>query len=501
MGVKMKTLIDEIVASSLDELKNDDNIVSIFLVGSMSHKDYQEKVLNDYDIRFIVKEMNLVTYEKITCTLENIKLEILKNGIGCQISDVIGPAKMQPIKDRNILIHGISMTETDLDNLPNIHKYSYYKSYEHIYGVDLISKYRNLIITPDDVIFSVEGIDFCIDLIKSKKNSYTKWQVDDNKLVLKREYINIDDYDMLELFYYAYNKAKDNIINMIKTNNLKVNLDDYLDMTSDELCLIDKIEGNRLSLNDIGDSGIYTIKKILYKLEQACLKITKSHKQFYNSLEWGIIDTETREMRKNGFDYLKQLKLPTGNNFSVKYSEYLLKKNEIAKIIENSAYIVIFEPPNKDCQRYGITNVDSISVVDDYLAENNFNLDNYNVSFVEMIKERPDSYAGTLLSDGTGNTIIETIDRTCDSRLLTSTGADSQRIKYYHYLSFDDQIRTAPREINEIKEICQYFRGYYEFAYGEIRGLKDIYFTYYSPNDKYINIFEGGKRKCKNITK
>ena len=75
------------------------------------------------------------------------------------------------------------------------------------------------------------------------------------------------------------------------------------------------------------------------------------------------------------------------------------------------------------------------------------------------------------------------------------------RINTYRYISFDDLIPQTPSKINEIKEMCQYFKGYYEFAYGEIRGIKDVYFTYYSPNENYINVFEGGKIKCKNITK
>ena len=61
----MKKTIDKIVGKYIKVLEDDPRIISIFLVGSMSSLDYQEKELNDYDIRFIVKEMNLEIYSKI----------------------------------------------------------------------------------------------------------------------------------------------------------------------------------------------------------------------------------------------------------------------------------------------------------------------------------------------------------------------------------------------------------------------------------------------------
>ena len=320
-------------------------------------------------------------------------------------------------------------------------------------------------------------------------------------MTLKREYVKATDNDMLELFYYSYKKAIDNINNMIKTNNFKVDLNVYLDFDEEEKELTDKINNNSLTTVDISDKSIKILEKVLLKLAQLCLKIYKQNKKYYNSLEWGIIDQDSREVRKNGFDHIKKIKLPTGHNFSVGYHEYQVRKTQIADMIKDSKYIVIFEPPNKSNTRYGITSISSIDQIDEYIIKNNYNLQKYNVSFIEIINELQNSFAGTVMTDGNGNTIIETIDGTCDSRELTSIGANAKHINSYRFMSFDDNDSNVPRIIREIKEMCQYFRGYYEFAYGEIRGIKDIYFTFYSPNENYINIFEGGKIKCKNITK
>ncbi len=497
----MKQEIDKIIKKNITKLEQNSNILSIFLVGSMASDDYKEKELNDYDIRFIVSEMNISTYEEINKALTKIKTEIEELKIGCQISDVIGPVKMVPKEKRNVLIHSITMTKKELDNLPNIHKYSYSKNYQHMYGEDLIDKYKKLIITPNDIINAVEGIDFCIELISKGQNSYSKWIIDDERLTLKREYVATSNIDMMELFYYSYNKAISNINNMIETNDFIVKLNNYLDFDEEERQLINKIETNTLSVVDINNKSIKIIQKILLKLAKITLNIYKDNKKYYNSLEWGIIDTDSRDTRRNGFDFLKRVKIPTGNNFSMSYNEYLQSKERIAKRINNSKYIVIFEPPNKEYKRYGVTNVSNIDEIDEYIINKNLPLEKYNVSFIEIIKETIDSFAGTVMTDGKGNTIIETISGTCDSRELTSTGAMQGRINTYRYISFDDLIPQTPSKINEIKEMCQYFKGYYEFAYGEIRGIKDVYFTYYSPNENYINVFEGGKIKCKNITK
>ena len=119
----------------------------------------------------------------------------------------------------------------------------------------------------------------------------------------------------------------------------------------------------------------------------------------------------------------------------------------------------------------------------------------------EIIKEVKNSFAGVVMTDGKGNTVIETISGTCDTRELTSTGADATRIKRYEYENFDDYTLGEPRIIKEIRDMCQYFNGYYEFAYGNIRGENNVYFTFYSSNEEYINIFKGGKRKWKSIMK
>ena len=494
----MKNTVDNIVKDSIQELIQDERIISIFLVGSMVNDNYIEKKYNDYDIRFIVKDINVDVYEKITKVLDEIKDKIEKKGIACQVSDVIGPVKMNSNSDRNVLIHGITMTEKDLDDLPNIHKYSYSSSYAMISGNDLIKKYKNIVIKPSDIISSIEGIEFCINLIKKRENSCNKWVKKNNEMVLEREFFDINDEAMIELFNYSYKKAVSNINNMIKTNRIRENISSFLELSDNEKVLISKIESNTLCASDIKEN-INTMISILYKLEKCTIEIYSKKNKYFNSLDWGIINESLGVLRSNGFDYLKKLELPVGNNFIVKYKDYLNNKEEFNERIKDSEYLVMFEPPNNAYQKYAIFSVNNTDQIDDFIKDNDLFLDNYCVSFVEMIKVIDNSFAGVLMSDGKGSTIIEIVNGTCDSRELTSRGVDPKKTRKYESFDFEDELIGAPKIIKEIKDICQYFKGYYEFAYGSIRGEKKIYFTFYSSNDEYINIFKGGKKYGKTL--
>ena len=484
--------LNRLIEQNTKDLKQNINLRSIFLVGSMASNNYHEKDINDYDIRFILSYMNCETYKEILDILEKIKFDILDKGIGCEISTVIGPVKIEKKKKKNVLIHSIIMTEKELEDLSNIHKKSYSANYKMLYGEDIVDKYKDIVLTPKDIIDSVEGIEYCIDCIKNRKLRYSKWFIEQDTMLLKQEEVEANNNEMIELMSYSYNKSLNNINNMIKTNIIKKDLLDYIEYTPEEKELIRKIESNCLVDSDINNYNVNIIIKILYKLEKGCLQVYNAKTKFYNSLEWGIVNEESKKMRQNGFDFLKKINVPTGDNFSISYQDYQNQKQSIESRINNSKYIVILEPPTNQYHRYGLTGVNSTRTIDAYMEQEKLSLKSYNISFIEIIKELEDSFSGTVISNGKGDTFIEIIKGTCDSRELTSTGADPNRIKQYNFFSFEGGER-APQVIYEIKKVCQYFKGYYEFAFGEIRGEKDIYFTFYSPNENYINIFKGGR--------
>ena len=46
------------------------------------------------------------------------------------------------------------------------------------------------------VVEPIEGIEFCIGLLRERKNSCNKWVVKDNKMSLEREYFLADDIEL-----------------------------------------------------------------------------------------------------------------------------------------------------------------------------------------------------------------------------------------------------------------------------------------------------------------
>ena len=66
---------------------------------------------------------------------------------------------------------------------------------------------------------------------------------------------------------------------------------------------------------------------------------------------------------------------------------------------------------------------------------------------------------------------------------------DPSKIRYYEFYYFDES-RVVPYIINRIKMDCEHYEGYYEFIYGKYNGKTAVYYTYYSDNKQYTNIFE-----------
>ena len=367
----MKELIDRLVKEEITSLLLDDNIVSIFVVGSMASDNYVEKKNNDYDIRFIVREMNSDIYSKINVVLEKLTTKIKQLGIGCEYSDLIGPVKITSMEEKNVLLHALTMTEKDVDNLPNLHKYSYSQNYQMLYGKDIIKKYKSIVITDKDIVNSTEGIDYCIDLLKNKENAYSYYEKNNNNFTLKQYTKPVDDDDLVMLIYYSYEKAYNNIKNMILTNGIKADLNDFLEFTNGEKKLIDKIKTKSIIKDNVDDT-INTAIKIMLKLKKACVIIYNSNKKkrFYDSLEWGIINEESNVMRENGLDFLKEIGLPVGDNLSIKLSDYEKYNEKVKELLNNDEYIVLFEPPNNSKKRYGFSSKDSTFQIDEYITKN-----------------------------------------------------------------------------------------------------------------------------------
>lgn len=220
------------------------------------------------------------------------------------------------------------------------------------------------------------------------------------------------------------------------------------------------------------------------------------NKKYYNSVEWGIQKENVDKIREKGFEFLREIGCKTCNNYALKIQDISKNTEKAKKVFDGStAYLVVFESSNKKKEKKGKFNVKDINEL--YEIINSISSEDwqeYTVSCIEQIQYIENSFSGTALSDGNGKLLIEFILGTTDSRELTSRGANANKIDYCYYSDFETISRIStkiPLELIEnIKQNCHFFKGYYEFVYGKSKGNPDIFFTFYSDIPEYRNLLK-----------
>ena len=177
--------IEEIIEPDYEYLVRElkDNIISIFVIGSMQKSKMELKKNNDYDLRIVVKIMDEYTYRVIVNFNETIKKKIISRlNIDVNYSLIIGPARYITKSKITLLIHCIPLTIETLDNLPLTHKYSYSNNYRLIFGKDILKQYKTIRYSGKDIIECIEGINYCIDMINNNTLKYTEWKIDNKSI-------------------------------------------------------------------------------------------------------------------------------------------------------------------------------------------------------------------------------------------------------------------------------------------------------------------------------
>lgn len=197
----------------IDEIK--ENLISIFIIGSMKDKKAKLKKYNDYDLRIVVKNLDKFTYEIIEKFNKKIKQKLQNYNLDVEYSFIIGPVRHITKSTTNLLIHCLPMTEESLEALPLTHRYSYSCNYRIIYGADIIKKYNSIRYTGKDIIECTEGINYCIQMIESNTIQYGIWKEKDNKMQVINEKKKMDDYMSFEVLRYSISKSLDNTMKRI----------------------------------------------------------------------------------------------------------------------------------------------------------------------------------------------------------------------------------------------------------------------------------------------
>lgn len=216
-------------------------------------------------------------------------------------------------------------------------------------------------------------------------------------------------------------------------------------------------------------------------------------KKYYSLHDWNINSSTTLDVYPSASNiaFLKAI----GCNvpiYLIEQIDVVLNKKIYFKNLfsNNGPFLVIFEPARNDVKRYGKINVISYDQIEKQLRE--MTNTHPKIRIIQQILKHKHSFAGAAISDGNGRLYVEIIRDTVDVRNLTSTGASPLLLDSIAYIDFYNLCVTPNhciRSFREIIDITLHHKGYYEFAFGLIDSIPGVYFTSFSKNVLFQNLW------------
>ena len=181
MTNELKAVLERIGGEFKEYFKDDSDIKTIFVAGSMAHDDYQDRIDNDYDIRAIsdkVTREQLIKFEEF---LENLSKKLTTEELAVGYSCLVGPVNHKVSTDKkNILIHAMIHRRDQMDDfLPVTHKYQYGTRYRIVEGEDSLNRFKEMRYGLDEIVYSHEGLKYCIDMLEKKEYRYLTWEINE----------------------------------------------------------------------------------------------------------------------------------------------------------------------------------------------------------------------------------------------------------------------------------------------------------------------------------
>lgn len=235
-SIIMQNLVVEKVKLIDEELKKfylkHNEILSVFIAGSMyDMKTYCIRQNNDYDIRFVVKEVTPLIMSEIKKFEKELCDKLEDKYICLKYSNLVGPVNHNlSEKPYNLLLHMIIHTIKDLHSfLPLTHQLKYKKYHRLLCG----ENYLNDLIADYDITYLInchEGIYYCIDMLKRNVYKYFEWSDTEEGVTFEYKEKKNEDKLKYELVFYSIKNIVLNIYE-IKVINQKINItfDDFLD--------------------------------------------------------------------------------------------------------------------------------------------------------------------------------------------------------------------------------------------------------------------------------
>lgn len=215
--------------------------------------------------------------------------------------------------------------------------------------------------------------------------------------------------------------------------------------------------------------------------------------KYFHSTDWGFDDNYQNKkiMSRRG---LESLGLPMLSSFSILASDL---DQVFMDAHVDTVYLVTVDDPCKEFPRQGYFNIMSSAELNKKIQRDFSNrkdvLSRCRCFFIEQIFPCLGCFTGVIISNGLGKIVCEIISDTIDNREITSGSTVSSRRKRIIY--YDGKLCCcedfyAWRLLVPYLQLCKDNLGYYEFSYGKVGEKHGVFFSYYSKDKVYQNIFE-----------
>ena len=266
MTNELKAVLERIDGEFKEYFKDDSDIKTIFVAGSMAHDDYLDRIDNDYDIRAIsdkVTREQLIKFEEF---LENLSKKLTTEELAVGYSCLVGPVNHKVSTDKkNVLIHAMIHRRDQMDDfLPVTHKYQYGTRYRIVDGEDSLKRFQDIRYDLDELVNAHEGLRYCIDMLEKREYRYLSWDIDETDCKFNFHKVPMEEDTILENCFYSVNKFINNLITYCKWNNY--------DIPEDKMCFAICLLNERYT-----DNNLISLLYALFNKSEKILKIVSEN--------------------------------------------------------------------------------------------------------------------------------------------------------------------------------------------------------------------------------
>lgn len=268
MTKELKEVLEKIDLAFINHFKDDKEVKTIFVAGSMAHDDYIDRQDNDYDIRVIsnkVTKEQIVNFEQF---LQDLSSKLTQENLAVGYSCLVGPVnhKVSNTK-KNVLIHAMIHEREQMDDfLPVTHKYQYGTRYRIVAGVDSLKRFQDIRYNIDDILNAHEGLRYCIDMLKNNEYRYLTWDIDED-CEFNFHTVEMPEDTILENCFYSVNKFLSNLANYCNWNN-------YI-IPEDKLVFAVELLGTR----NLTEKNLFLLHGLITKDEKLLNKVFDNPKE------------------------------------------------------------------------------------------------------------------------------------------------------------------------------------------------------------------------------